>query len=282
MHKKGIVFLFSLFLLAACGGENTTETDSEEPVVESVAETEGVDAEEPNDNAVDVTNVVHTYDGLVDDTTFSEESGLQAWDDYQAIVQDIVLGEVTTDAEEINATTRSELEGFIEKVDLRDDIFQDEVEVSEDEEMVFYRYPPAEDSGYSEVAQFLAEMTFFFYDDNLMFTAITPGFYSVELDDLPSADDLALFLTVEEIKEFNPKIYTIAEMQVNDEKIQQIMTPAMSTDEEGNEMLMAFYFFTKGDDILKYGFLPFEMVSQDFPTSSLLVFQEIVPTLEEL
>lgn len=301
MVKKGIVFLSSLFLLAACGGEDTTDTELEsnsedlvsEPEVEaeSEAETETeseADAEEEIEVA-ETSNVAHTYDGLVNEATFTNDYGLQAWDDYQAVMQDIELGEITDilnqenpPAAEVTGTSKGELEELFNSVDLREDVFQEEAEVNEAEDLVFYRYPPAEDSDYNDVALFLAEMTFHFYDDNMMFSAITPGFYSVEFNDVPSAEDLMLFVSVDEIKELNPQIFTVAEMQVDGERIQQVMTPAMATDEEGNDLLAAFYFFTHGEDILQYAFLPFEMVSQDFPTGSILVFQEIVPELEKL
>src|SRR5690625_4499655 len=295
MYKKGIILLSSIFLLAACGGEETTETTPEEPVaeteaepeVETDAETEEVE-EDVNNESVETNDTNHTYDALVDETTFSEEYGLQAWADYQAVVNDSNIGEITelnqesVNSENINGSSSNDIKELFDALDLREDVFQDEVEVSENEKLVFYRYPPAEDSEYNEVAMFLAESTFYFYDDNLVFTSITPGLYSVDLTNAPNVDDLMLFLTVDEIREIEPQIYTIAQMQVNGEKIEQVMIPAMGTDEEGNETLMAFYFFTKGEDILQYGYIPFEMVSQDFPTSSILLFNEVVPELESL
>lgn len=148
--------------------------------------------------------------------------------------------------------------------------------------MVFYRYPPAEDDEYSEVALFLSELTFHFFDDQMMLSAITPGYYSIEYNDVPPAEDLMLLLKVDEIEEIDPQILTIAEMKINGEKIQQVMMPAMATDEEGNDLLAAFYFFTHGDDILKYAFLPFDVISEDFPTGSILVFREMIPELENI
>src|SRR5699024_7417200 len=182
----------------------------------------------------------------------------------------------------LNGTTSEEIQERVDSIGVREDIFQDEVEVSEKEKMTFYRYPPATDSEYKETADFLAELTFYYADDNLMFSSITPGFYSVEMNDVPAANDLMMLMTVSEIEELSPKIFTIAEMQINDEKIQQVMIPAMNVNEEGSEELMAFYFFTKEENIIQYAYLPFEMVSQDFPTHSILLYYQLIPELENL
>lgn len=286
MYKKGLILLSGLFLLAACGEGETTEPEPNESVVDTEAETE-TGTEENNKNT-ETNNPAHTYDNLVNETTFTEEYGLQAWEDYQAINEDVTFGEITLlneeelNYEDLDGTTIGEVQDRIDSMDIREDVFHDEVELSEEEELIFYRYPPAEDSEYSESAAFLAELTFYYADDNLMFSSITPGFYSVELNDLPAATDLMMMTTVPEIEDVNPRIYTIAEMQINGDNIQQVMTPAMEVNEEGSEELMAFYFFTKGDEILQYAYLPFEMVSQDFPTNSILLFYQLIPELEKL
>lgn len=279
MYKKGLIVLSGLFLLVACDEGKTTDPDPEEPVVEGTS---------GNTEVTETNNSSHTYKNLVDETTFTEEYGLQAWKDYEAIINDVTLGEINLinvedpNFEELNGTTSGEIQDRVDSIGVREDVFQDEVEVSEKEKMIFYRYPPATDSEYNESADFLAELTFYYADDNLMFSSITPGFYSVEMNDLPTADDLMTFMKVSDIEELDPKIYTIAEMQINNEKIEQVMTPAMAISEEGSEELMAFYFFTKEENIIQYAYLPFEMVSQDFPTHSILLYYQLIPELENL
>src|SRR5699024_6851508 len=203
MYKKGLLALSSLFLLTACdeGKTTTTETDpEEEPVVE---ETNG------NSEVTETNNSTHTYNNLVDETTFTEEYGFQAWEDYKVITDDVTLGEINLinmeepNFEELNGTTSEEIQERVDSIGVREDIFQDEVEVSEKEKMTFYRYPPATDSEYKETADFLAELTFYYADDNLMFSSITPGFYSVEMNDVPAANDLMMLMTVSEIEELS-------------------------------------------------------------------------------
>lgn len=279
MNKKGIIFFSSLLLLAGCGDKNTTDSDPEEPVVEGTEEkTEIFETESPS----------HTYNDLVNETTFTEEYGLQAWEDYKKIIDDVDLGKINLinednpNFDELNGTSREEIQEEVDSIVEREDVFQDEVEVSENEILTFYRYPPAEDSEYKETAQFLAELTFYYADNNLMFSSITPGYYSVEMDNLPTANDLMTLMTVSEIENLNSKVYTISEMQINDDKIQQVMIPAMNVNEEGSEELLAFYFFTRDEDIIQYAYLPFSMVSQDFPTNSILLFYQLIPEIENL
>lgn len=285
MYKRGIFLLTSAVLLGACGGEaNKKEADH-------AAEVESIEKQNQSaNNSIEkrIHSNLHNFDGLVNETTFTEEYGLQAWEDYQAIIEDVTLGEITLLNEEdvnykdINGTTIHEIQKQIDSMDIREDVFQNEVELSEEEKLVFYRYPRATDSDDDGATDFLAELTFYYADDNLMFSSITPGLYSVELDNLPQASDLMLMMNVSEIEEINPRIYTIAEMQINGEKIRQAMTPALEVNEEGSEEMMAFYFFTRGEDIIQYAYLPFEMVSQDFPTNSILLFYQLIPELEKL
>lgn len=299
MYKRGIILLSSILLLTACG-EDTTDTEVDDPVdgVEDV-ESEGTeeDVQEDVDNDTNEDDVeedtnesaTHLFDELINETTFSEEYGLQAWEDYKRFVETTTLGESTflnieeSTAEDLGGTSTVEVEEQFAALDSRDDVFQAETQLSETEEMVLYRYPPEEDSQYIEMADFLAEISLYYASDNLMFASVTPGFYTLELDgNLPSTNDLMSMVRVDEIRELNPRAYTVAEMIVNGESIHQLMTPAMHVDESGEEVLMAFYFFAKGEDLLQYAYLPFETVAQDFPTNSILLYYQLIPELEKL
>lgn len=71
----------------------------------------------------------------------------------------------------------------------------------------------------------------------------------------------------------------MAELKINQQMVHQLMTPALFINEEGTEELMAFYFFTHGEEIIQYAYLPFQMVSQSFPDNSIILYQQIIPEI---
>jgi hypothetical protein len=303
MYKKAFLALSSVLLLSACGTENTeTEETEVEPeqtentqpedtdvdqAVEETAEPEETGETNASESA-QTDAPVHVFDNLVDETTFTNDYGLQSWDDYKILTDGFSLGEITImnqesrDLATIEATNKSEIDERFASMDVREDVFLNENQLSDFEQMIHYRYPPETDSEYAEIADFFSEISLYYVDDNLMFSAITPGLYEVELNNLPDAETLATFLTVSEIEEINPRVYTVAQMTINGNNIKQVMVPANGVDQEGNEHVMAFYFFIHGEDILQYAYLPFQMVAQDFPTNSVILYQQVMSELETL
>ena len=77
---------------------------------------------------------------------------------------------------------------------------RENLELNEMEQIYYYRYPAEEDSEFSEISDFLAEMSFYYLEDQLLLTSVTPGYYQVELGGLAEAESLMTFLTVDEIK----------------------------------------------------------------------------------
>ena len=299
--KKGFVFLSSFLLLVACDMNSVEEdTDSQnekdtsitevekENSTENEANEESNDSKESYDDTTPTTNETHLLANFVNDQTFMDPYALEAWDDYQEIVADAEYGDITLvqtetpDISKLNGSSFSEMEGRFNSLDLREDVYMEQVAINEQEELYFYRYPAEEESDLSEVSDFLAELTFYYIEDNLVFSAITPGLYQVELNDLPDVNLLTSFTTLSDLNTMNTQVFTIAELKVNDYPIHQMMIPALFINEEGNEELMAFYFFTHGEDILQYAYLPFEMVSQSFPDNSILLYQQIIPEIAQM
>ncbi len=299
--KKGFVFLSSFLLLVACDMNSVEEdTDSQnekdtsitevekENSTENEANEESNDSKESYDDTTPTTNETHLLANFVNDQTFMDPYALEAWDDYQEIVADAEYGDITLvqtetpDISKLNGSSFNEMEGRFNSLDLREDVYMEQVAINEQEELYFYRYPAEEESDLSEVSDFLAELTFYYIEDNLVFSAITPGLYQVELNDLPDVNLLTSFTTLSDLNTMNTQVFTIAELKVNDYPIHQMMIPALFINEEGNEELMAFYFFTHGEDILQYAYLPFEMVSQSFPDNSILLYQQIIPEIAQM
>lgn len=299
--KKGFVFLSSFLLLVARDMNSVEEdTDSQnekdtsitevekENSTENEANEESNDSKESSDDTTPTTNETHLLANFVNDQTFMDPYALEAWDDYQEIVADAEYGDITLvqtetpDISKLNGSSFNEMEGRFNSLDLREDVYMEQVAINEQEELYFYRYPAEEESDLSEVSDFLAELTFYYIEDNLVFSAITPGLYQVELNDLPDVNLLTSFTTLSDLNTMNTQVFTIAELKVNDYPIHQMMIPALFINEEGNEELMAFYFFTHGEDILQYAYLPFEMVSQSFPDNSILLYQQIIPEIAQM
>ena len=299
--KKGFVFLSSFLLLVACDMNSVEEdTDSQNEKDTSITEVEkenstkneaneeSNDSKESSDDTTPTTNETHLLANFVNDQTFMDPYALEAWDDYQEIVADAEYGDITLvqtetpDISKLNGSSFNEVEGRFNSLDLREDVYMEQVAINEQEELYFYRYPAEEESDLSEVSDFLAELTFYYIEDNLVFSAITPGLYQVELNDLPDVNLLTSFTTLSDLNTMNTQVFTIAELKVNDYPIHQMMIPALFINEEGNEELMASYFFTHGDDILQYAYLPFEMVSQSFPDNSILLYQQIIPEIAQM
>lgn len=299
--KKGFVFLSSFLLLVACDMNSVEEdTDSQnekdtsitevekENSTENEANEESNDSKESYDDTTPTTNETHLLANFVNDQTFMDPYALEAWDDYQEIAADADYGDITLvqtetpDISKLNGSSFNEMEGRFNSLDLREDVYMEQVAINEQEELYFYRYPAEEESDLSEVSDFLAELIFYYIEDNLVFSAITPGLYQVELNDLPDVNLLTSFTTLSDLNTMNTQVFTIAELKVNDYPIHQMMIPALFINEEGNEELMAFYFFTHGEDILQYAYLPFEMVSQSFPDNSILLYQQIIPEIAQM
>lgn len=293
MTKKGVLLLSSLIVLSACDTpdevseievEETTVDEEERevdvPEIEEESEVdvdriEQVDDAEENDGE----STQHIFTNLVDAETFSNEHGYGAWEEYQTILNQVTISELLLEGD-LNGSSSAEVDDMVYEGTNEEELVKDVVDVTETEQMVIYRYPADEEM--SEMADYLAEITFYFFEDHLIFTAITPGFYSVDLDGLPSTDELSQLMTVSEVEALDSKVFTVAEMVVFDEAMHQTMVPAMGVDEEGNEVISAFYFFTRGEDIIQFAHLPFDQPSLDFPTYSLLLYQEIIANLEEI
>lgn len=296
MYKKLFV-LSSAILLMGCdmtGSEETPTTedntggDTDVPV-EEVVDTPEEDVEDPVAEVEEpATGGSHTLVNLINEGTFVEPSALQAWSDYQSVVEDATYGEITllneetVDFSQLDGDSKEDIDGRFESIGLRDDVYIETANVSDTEFLDYYRYPAEPESEYSETSDFLAELAFYYVDGNLMFSSITPGFYMLEMNNLPDAANLTTFLEVSEIEAIDPQVYTVAEMKINGNLIRQVMIPASNVNEEGTEEMLAFYFFIHDETIVQYAYLPFETVMQSFPDYSVMVYQQLIPTLTEL
>ena len=265
--KNRLFLLVCICLLAGCGSkgaEEETEQSSQVSFEESVSEWSS--AESSSDEPVISESDTHIFDLLVDETTFLNEYGYQAWLDYSRITAAYKLDDGTTTGS-TSAEIDDMLDGSIEKV---------ETVISENEKIILYRYPDVEGGEYSEVSSFLSELSFYFINDSLVFSSVTPGLYQLYIDQAQPYEVLGNLYTVDELKQTNAQILTIAESMVNGELLRQIMVPGQEVEGQQHTGLNAVYFFVSGTDIIQYAYVPFENVSQDFPTGSILTYNSYI------
>lgn len=282
MWKKGALLFFSGLLLAACGSESREESSAsqvEDTAVETELDNDSTETIESSAH-YEVTDVnsfdEHMFENLINITTFTIDQGFEAWTEYKKVTSQYKVSDISVAEDLFDGSSSAEIDEMMGNHSERG-----EVELSDREKMVFYRYavePPAEEGG---MPTHLAEITFYFIDDHLMSSSITPGFYSVELNTAQKTETLATLLSVEQVKELNPQVFTVAEMNLNGETIRQLMISSQPLEDQTDSAVNAFYFFTLGDEIIYYAALPFMNVAQDFPTSSVQMFYNFFTWMSE-
>lgn len=171
--KPSMLFIASFLLLTACTTNSTdepTETDAEATEVEERIPVEYEGEEESAQDPVIETNQTvshsHLFKDFVNEKTFVDSYALEAWDDYQEVVADAEYGDITfvqsenPDLSQLEGSSFSEMETLFEGLELREDVYREEVAINETETLYFYRYPAEAESGFSEVSDFLAKLTF--------------------------------------------------------------------------------------------------------------------------
>lgn len=292
MNYKGLIALSSsLFLLGACSTSEPVEqtSESEESSLQSVdissskesissagsetfsSDLESMSSEESSSTEASTTPVVsdssdHVFEGIVEEADFSNNQGYKAWTDYTTVVKEYTLGDYLAPEMGVGSTPE-EIDSLMDP-----EIERVEVDVSDTQKMVLYRYPDKEGGEFSETSSFLAEISFYFVEDHLLLSSITPGYFSADITGAPEMDVLMSLLTVTELEKLRPEVFTVAEVMVNGKPLRQVLVSAQPLPDQTDAILNAFYFFIDGDQILHYAYLPFDNVSQDFPTSSILIY----------
>lgn len=281
---KKVVLASSLLLVAGCrNGAKEASSSSVSETEESVSsmsmeesesvEIDSVSSEESE--SVATTPGTHVFSEMITQNTFSNEHGYEAWEVYQTVIENYQLSDYMDPADTTGSTV-DEIDALFDPA-----IMREEVDISEEQKMVLYRFPDEEGGEFSEISMFLSEIAFYFLNDHLVFSSITPGFYEVSLTDAEEFDVLGNLYTVEELVALEPQVFTVSEVKVEGEVLRQTMVPAQPLPDQTDVMLNAMYFFVSGEDILHYSVVPFEQVSQDFPTNSILIFNSYFNWLQE-
>jgi len=75
----------------------------------------------------------------------------------------------------------------------------------------------------------LSEIAFFFSEDELIYSSATPGYFELNTE----AHDSELIVStanVSDLESLNPQVYTVAEVNLAGEVLNQIMVPGLPAD----------------------------------------------------
>ena len=143
MYKK-LLFLSSVFLLAACG---TTETEEPPADEETINEEANASEEEIIDDTSSNKRIESDYllTNLINEETFADPYALEAWADDQQVVQQATYGEITllneetVDFAQLDSFSKEEIDQILQGNSLREDVFLETAQVSDTEFLDYYR-----------------------------------------------------------------------------------------------------------------------------------------------
>jgi len=240
----------SLLILSACGGVEWPPTSPEpgNPETETNSENEDTGEKQASSASSETKNSAteasqqsqsansHIFDKLITEETFNNEFGYQAWQEYKNITSQYTLADYET--LEGEGSSPEEIKEL-----MSEDIQSEEIDYSESSinKILLYRFPDEEGGEYSEVSDFLSEIAFFFSEDELIYSSVTPGYF--ELNTETHDSEMVVSATnVSDLESLNPQVYTVAEVNLAGEILNQIMVPGLPAD-QNNQMMNAIYFF---------------------------------------
>lgn len=241
-----------------------TEEDTEVEAESSEATVETVDEEEVDIAAASADKAAFQ---LVDDDTFTNETGQAVWEKYQEMTEEYQLKDVYDP--EGSGSSKAEIEEMMSDMEVE----PDSLDLDTGHNLMIYHFPDDELAHETGEPFIMADVTFIFdEDDHLIHSSIAPGYYELELSETTSADDLANVTSLGDLAEtHDPQVFAIGEMLINEATITQALIPV---DAEDNTL--GLYVYALGDTIVYSNGDLFFTVSADFPTYSYLYFQDLV------
>lgn len=258
-----------------------TEVTDEEPVTPDEGNTlettlEGTEALIPSTADIEMDTRGSDYLNMIQDDTFTNEIGYGAWEDYLEVTENYTLREYTNPDD--TGSTSEEIEDL-----MPDNLEKNEADFSDTVHMVVYRYP--DDEMYNDAAgepSMMAEISFIFENDQLIFSSITPGYYEADISNLETLETLGQFTSIEEVAAGDPDVFTLAEINHHGYVFQQLMISAAPTDDYPGSAATAAYVIFLGDNVIQMIAYPFMDASQDFPSYSYLIYNTFIENLAAL
>lgn len=268
--------------------ENGTETESQTEITESDETTtdtdpetldttlEGTEALIPATGTIDFDTRGTDYLDLITEDTFTNEIGYGAYEDYLELTEEYDLRNYTDSGD--TGSSPEDIETM-----MPDGLEKNEADFSDSIHMVVYRYPDEE--LYNEAAgepSMMAEISFIFEDDALIFSSITPGFYEVDISNIDTLDTIGQFTFMNEVSGIDPEVFTLSEINHHGYIFQQVMISAAPIDDHPGSVATAAYIIFLGDDVMQMIAYPFMEASQDFPSYSYFVYNMFIENLAAL
>lgn len=267
---KILTVLLGSLILIGCG-----ETSTEPSTDEALNINRGIQANQ--DNNIEIEPIeIGAFDELVSDTLFFNASSEEAWNHYKEITKLYTLGD--TEALDGNGSTSDEVEEMMASI-VDEPIELDEAEYEDGTEMLTLVYPLDSSEEDKERRNVLGAIYFYFMEDELVFSALTPTTYLLDEDRLYDIEeDLLSIGHLDELKALNPlpQVFGVSEYNFHGEHLRQILLataphPDLTSDETG--MLSFIFYEAIVADVLAGRF---EVVSQNnFADSSYVTFRDL-------
>lgn len=260
--KKGIILFLTIFILVSCGTDVQETSDRETTdrvTTENVEELklEELEVEESEETAEVNTYPVENFDEFVLDHMFEDEIGNQAWEDYKKITHETTLGEEGLSDKSGNTT--KEIANLMDNI-VDENVVVDTSELIEIEHLTYYY-------GADTVEEASAIISFYFMEDELIYSAIVPSMYTLNKPTYEVDESFSSIKTLDELKAFEPlpQIFGVSEYKNEGQLYRALQVAASNSFTETESSLIVFMF--KGDQLI-------DSTVDDFEDSASNTFEE--------
>lgn len=260
--KKGIILFLTIFILVSCGTDVQETSDRETTdrvTTENVEELklEELEVEESEETAEVNTYPIENFDEFVLDHMFEDEIGNQAWEDYKKITHETTLGEEALSDKSGNTT--KEIANLMDNI-VDENVVVDTSELIEIEHLTYYY-------GADTVEEASAIISFYFMEDELIYSAIVPSMYTLNKPTYEVDESFSSIKTLDELKAFEPlpQIFGVSEYKNEGQLYRALQVAASNSSTETESSLIVFMF--KGDQLI-------DSTVDDFEDSASNTFEE--------
>lgn len=261
--KKGIILFLTIFILVSCGTDVQETSDREttnRETTENVEELklEELEVEESEETAEVNTYPIDNFDEFVLDHMFEDKIGNQAWEDYKIITNEYTLGEEALLDKSGNTT--KEIANIMDSI-VDENVVVDTSELSEIEHLIYYY-------GADTFEEASAIISFYFMEDELIYSAIVPGMYTLNQPTYEVDESFSSIKTLDELKAIEPlpQIYGVSEYKNEGQLYRALQVAAASSSSTETESSLIVFMF-KGDQLI-------DSTVDDFEDSASNTFEE--------